>query len=441
MKDAGRKILLAAAALLVAVMAYADGGTYTSFSPYTKYGLGNIFPSETAFTASMGGIGVAMRNNKFINVTNPAAVTARDSLAFMGDFGIVQNNSYYKQAFANGANISSAHNTFNIGNFVMSFPIWKSSAFMIGICPYGNVGYDFHMIETDQQSIGLIGNIKDQYTGIGSLYQLYVGAGVTFWKRLSFGAQFDYYFGNIEKSSQRTYNSTSFAGIYYGNQMYLKGFGCKFGLQYEQPLNNDRLVFGVTGRIPTRIKGDNMEVMYIQQSSVLTGLDTAHVALNSLSIPAEICAGISYTHEEKFTAEVNYSYADWRNSGMDKVSGFALDNFTSSVAQRVNVGFEYTPNRSDIRYYMKRVSYRMGAYYKQDYFKYSGHIVGDWGITAGATFPIFRWYNGITIGLIYGQRGSLKNPSQNYSPILERYFKITASFNIFDIWFIKPKYE
>lgn len=441
MNRIGKRTVLSVLSAFVGVLAFADGGVPTGYSPYTKFGIGNITPSETAITAGMGGIGVAMRNNKYINVTNPAAVTARDSLAFMGDYGITQNNSYYDQAFANGARLSSVHNTFNIGNFVMSFPIWKSSAFMIGISPYGNVGYDFEMVNTDPASIGYSGNITDKYSGIGSIYQLYVGAGVTFWRRMSIGAQFDYYFGNIEKSVNRTFQSSSYSSIYYGNQMFIRGFGCKIGLQYEQPIVNDRMVFGVTGRIPTNLNGGDLKVMYISQSSVVTGLDTASIAMNALQIPAEISAGISYYHEDKFSAEVNYSYADWRNSGMDVVSGFAVTNFTASVAQRVNVGFEYTPNRSDIRYYMKRVSYRLGGYYKQDYFKYSGHMVEDWGVTIGATFPIFRWYNGITIALNYGQRGNLNNPTTNYSPIRENYFKISASLNIFDIWFIKPKYE
>jgi len=441
MNSIGKKLILTALAALLCIFAYAEGGVATGYSPYTKFGIGNLTPSETAFTASMGGVGIAMRNNKFINVTNPAAVTARDSLAFMGDFGVTQGNSYYDQAFYNGAQISSVHNTFNMGNFVMSFPIWKSSAFMIGISPYGNVGYDFQMIDTDPASIGYSGNVTDTYSGIGSLYQLYLGVGVTFWKRLSIGGQFDYYFGNIEKSLLRNFTSDKHASIYYGNQMFMRGFGGKIGLQYEQPIGNNKLIFGATARIPNTISGEDLKVMYVSQSSLVTGLDTAYISMQGLQIPAEYCGGVSFTYEDKFSAEFNYSYADWRTTNMDKISGFAVENFTTSVAQRFNLGFEYTPNRSDIRYYMKRVSYRLGAYYKQDYFKYSEHIVDDWGITIGATFPIFRWYNGLSLALIYGQRGNLNNPTPTYSPIRENYFRICASLNIFDIWFIKPKYE
>ena len=61
----------------------------------------------------MGGVGIATRNNRYINYLNPAAVTARDSLSFMADFGLQQSNNIYKQG-----DIKSAHNTFNIYDFV-----------------------------------------------------------------------------------------------------------------------------------------------------------------------------------------------------------------------------------------------------------------------------------------------------------------------------------
>lgn len=94
------------------------------------------------------------------------------------------------------------------------------------------------------------------------------------------------------------------------------------------------------------------------------------------------------------------------------------------------------PNRNDIRYYLKRVAYRAGAYYKKDYFKLDGNDVTSMGITLGATFPVFRWYNGLTVGVELGRRGSRAN-----GMILENYVNVSVGMNIFDIWFQKPRYE
>ena len=78
-------------------------------SPYSIFGVGNISKEGTAFNKSMGGVGIATRNKRFINYLNPAAVTARDSLSFMGDFGLSQSNTVFSQG-----DIRSAKNTFNL---------------------------------------------------------------------------------------------------------------------------------------------------------------------------------------------------------------------------------------------------------------------------------------------------------------------------------------
>ena len=135
------KIFLLSLFLIICSVATAQDGTYGAYSPYSIFGIGDISKEGTAYNKSMGGVGIASRNNRFINYLNPAAVTARDSLPFMADFGLQQSNNIYKQG-----DIRSAHNTFNIYDFVMSFPIWRSSAFMVGITPYSDVGYDFSSI-------------------------------------------------------------------------------------------------------------------------------------------------------------------------------------------------------------------------------------------------------------------------------------------------------
>ena len=65
-----------------------------------------------------------------------------------------------------------------------------------------------------------------------------------------------------------------------------------------------------------------------------------------------------------------------------------------------------------------------------------GNNVNSVGLTLGVTLPVFRWYNGISIGVDLGQRASRKN-----NMIRERYATFTVGFNIHDIWFQKPRYN
>ena len=127
----------------------------------------------------MGGVGIANRSKRFINIVNPASLTARDSLSFMADFGLSESNTVYRQNVG-GSRLTSGNNTFNIHDFVISFPIYKSSAFMVGITPFSDIGYEFSSIVTDQDIIGNTGNIAFNNYGEGSIYQLFAGGAVTF---------------------------------------------------------------------------------------------------------------------------------------------------------------------------------------------------------------------------------------------------------------------
>ena len=75
------RLVLVAVFLVIGFCVSAQDGTYGAYSPYSIYGIGDIAKEGTAYNKSMGGVGIATRNRKFINYTNPAAVTARDSLS------------------------------------------------------------------------------------------------------------------------------------------------------------------------------------------------------------------------------------------------------------------------------------------------------------------------------------------------------------------------
>ena len=432
------RLLLLSVFLIISVCVSAQDGTYGAYSPYSIYGIGDISKEGTAFNKSMGGVGVATRNRRFINYMNPAAVTARDSLAFMADFGLAQSNTVYKQG-----NVRSAHNTFNIYNFVMSFPIYRSSAFMVGITPFSDVGYDFSSVETDQDIIGNTGNISYDSFGTGSVYQVFAGAGVTLWKRLSLGAEAIYYFGNIDKVTNMDYSNSSYRSLNSGYDLMINGVTGKFGIQYEQKLGgNVSMTIGATYRMGTNMKGYSTNYRYANQSSVT---DTLKFSVDTLGKSGmrfgdELGIGITLKGGEKWMAEFNYIRSDWSSSGFDSASGFAVSGgsvFSSTVSQSFRAGFEIVPNRNDIRYYLKRCSYRAGVYYDQAYYKLDGNNVNSIGLTLGVTLPVFRWYNGLTLGVDLGQKSSSRIPGM----IRERYAKFVIGFNIHDIWFRKVQYQ
>ena len=124
---------------------------------------------------------------------------------------------------------------------------------------------------------------------------------------------------------------------------------------------------------------------------------------------------------------------------MDKVTGFAnVGNavFSASQAQSIRAGMSYVPNRNDIRYYRKKITYRAGTYWDKAYCNIDGKALQAFGLTFGATFPVYQLHNGLTVGVDIGQRGALDG-----SLVRERYINFSIGLNVHDIWFIKQRYD
>jgi len=434
------KIILVLITLFTCVSVSAQDGAYSGYTPYSIFGIGDISKQGTSFNKGMGGVGLATRNNRFLNLTNPAAVTARDSLAFMGDFGLAGSSTIYKQD-----GVTSGSNTFNIYDFAFSFPIYKSSAMYVGITPFSNTGYSFSSDIEDNNILGTIGNVTYSSSGNGSLYDLFIGGGVTFWKRFSIGGQLSYYFGNISKATALSYSDASYRSLSSGYDMSLRAVSGKVGVQVEIPFNqNSSLTLGATYRTKSNLKGYVDDYKYASISSVSDTLkfesDTLKNLTDRISIASEIGVGISYKFRDKLTVEFDYTRSDYSKSNMASARGFSnvsdKTSFSTTCAQSFRGGFEVTPNRNDIRYYFKRVTYRAGAYYDKEYYMLNNNPVNTVGLTFGATLPINRWYNGITFAIDLGQRGYAKDYM-----VRERFMNFTVSFNIFDIWFQKTRYN
>ena len=155
-----RNIYAALMLAFVSLSAFAQDGAYVSYTPYSIFGVGDLLNQGSAYNSTMGGVGIAARNNRFVNIMNPASVTARDTLSFMADFGLDGRISLFSEGDKRALNT-----TFNIDDFVISFPMWNYTAFMVGITPMSDIGYKIAYSElnkdnlfTGRQSFSSVGN-------------------------------------------------------------------------------------------------------------------------------------------------------------------------------------------------------------------------------------------------------------------------------------------
>ena len=225
----------------------------------------------------------------------------------------------------------------------------------------------------------------------------------------------------------------------------LNSFTGKFGAQYEQPIGKDfRLSAGATYRLRSWLhgfnNGDFLSAGSVQNVTLPESYADTLRGASGVALAGELGLGITLNYKNKLRVSLDYTRADWRNSGMDSAQGFAVSDaqqsFDNSVRESFKLGFEYVPGISDVRYYHKRIAYRAGAYYNDEYYTVAGRPVNTAGITLGATLPVFRWYNGLSISLDIGQRGPFSG-----SLVRENYFKISVGVNLFDIWFQQPRYD
>ena len=255
-----------------------------------------------------------------------------------------------------------------------------------------------------------------------------------FFDRISIGAQGIYYFGYMNKHNDILFNSSSaYNTVYTGWDYKVHSFSGKFGIQYIQPFkkNNSQLVIGGTYRLASRMSGEVTRYAYSNADTVL--YDNA-ISASNLTIADEFGAGVSYRVNNKWAVGVDYIQQNWHNSVFPDNSTW--NNFGVATARYYKAGFELTPNMYDIRYYMKRVTYRAGAYFEQSYVKVNGHQINAFGITFGASFPIYRWHNAVSVAVDIGQRGTLR-----HDLVRERYINFIVNINLHDIWFVKYRYD
>lgn len=83
-----RSKLVAIAVLLLVSFISANSQSFVTYSPYSKFGIGEMRVRGYANTKAMGGLSQGIRNEQWINYLNPASYTAQDTMSFVFDFGV-----------------------------------------------------------------------------------------------------------------------------------------------------------------------------------------------------------------------------------------------------------------------------------------------------------------------------------------------------------------
>jgi hypothetical protein len=391
----------------------ANGG-----SVYSIFGLGDLSYSSSSRTDGMGIMGFALPGS-YNNTLDPAAWTKVPFTTFSTSFNFQRTNS------TDG--INTATRTYGgFEGFNLLIPIVKQHglALGIGMNNYSKVNYD---IKLPGESLGE--PYTQYYSGVGGLTRINFGLSYILFNYFNLGAQFNYTFGEIQKITQIVFNNTalfsthnvlsnSLSGIYINSGLIFNGFGELF-----KSKKLDNLNVGIYYSSPAKL---NSSITATYSKS--TNLDSVDITDGVINVPQYLGFGISNTFPNNLLVAADVYFQQWSNY---KYYGSHPDEIQNST--RVGLGIEYTPSVKLEDPLIKRISYRIGGNYTQDYLRINGQSINEMGVSAGFTLPLSR-INNADILLSYLIRGKTAD-----GLVKDKVFKAGLTVNIGELWFLKPK--
>ncbi|MFN8394151.1 MAG: hypothetical protein U0176_05690 [Bacteroidia bacterium] len=199
-----------------------------AISPYSYYGLGDIFSSSSARSFGMGRIGIGSYDNASVNRLNPASLADLRLTTF--DFnGFVTTSNQKSNLNSQTVSTSGFHNV------SLAFSNRRGYGIVVGLAPYSSVGYDVRVRDSIQADTS-VEAYTARYAGSGGLNQLYVGFGVRFLKRVQAGVNLSYAFGSTNYQWFADYDDGTILTGAAERSVALRGFLPQFGLQYGDTL-------------------------------------------------------------------------------------------------------------------------------------------------------------------------------------------------------------
>ena len=403
------------ATLTLAMAGAFQASAQVTETPYSRVGYGMLGDNATGIQRHMGGVGYAMQGGRAVNSKNPASYAATDSLTFIWDVGVDINQVWSKEGDTKGS-------AFGGGLDYLSgvFRIAKNVGGSFGFIPYSTVSYSFNSdIEHGIES----------RTGEGSISELYLGGGWSPIKGLSVGANVSYMFGTLEHTTAIRGSSNSM----FFRTMEVRDWNLHIGAQYAYDINRkNRVVVGATFSPKKTFRGNVLGTYYDATSDMK--LDTAYRSTmkNNYEQPNTFGVGVSYSHANKLFAEIDFTYQDWAKAKYTPMTGFEPTKMKFDNRWKVGAGLQYIPD--DRGSYLKRINYRIGAFYNHDYLNVLGNNVRDYGVTCGFGFPALGSKSLVNLGLEWKHRES--------SPtclIKEDFINVTLSVTFNEMWFWKNK--
>jgi hypothetical protein len=404
---------------------------YTSFSqdnsPYSRFALGNLRPSENVAFKGMAGVCLADDNPLIANPSNPATYAG------------LKMTSYQVAVDATLLTIKNSLTSYRTGGATLTyvnigFPVSKKTGMSFGLMPQTRSKYSLSEIK----DLGFT-TATNSYYGGGGLQRIYAGIGHKIgW--LSGGINLGYTFGNLVNTTESSFTDSNklLSNNITGRTTY-NGLFWQAGLAFTYDIKKDhsfKAGISYSGNQSLRANNETYWQSFIgnvNDPSYVAKIDSNSNVKGTAKLPATLGMGIQYRSGDYWQIGLDVLRSAW--------STFTRYNNADSTGNYMSIrlGGAITPDVNSVTNYWKKMTYRAGIYTGQDIFQFGNQAIRANGITIGVGYPVRR--TNLSIGQInasfdVGQRGTTAN-----GLLSERYSKFSVGFTFNDKWFIKRRYD
>ncbi|MGB2869740.1 MAG: hypothetical protein WBD36_14885 [Bacteroidota bacterium] len=406
-----KRFLLALAALVATTLSAVAGG-----STYSRYGFGDLILFGGSRTFALGGAGISLVTDGFINRLNPAALAKISLTRFSGGFE-------YSRFSSQSGEGDSKYARGGFQGIAFAIPISKPDGIVMSMesMPYSLVSYAVRQTAV-QSSVS-----SDQtYYGSGGLSALALGVSASVKTGFHVGAKLNYLYGTTRQLATVKFTDASLTDYNIDRSSYYRGFNLTLGSILEDvgtvvgfaPLKN--FTAGIVLTTPTSLS--------VTENRSYSSIETTLTRSGHADVPLTLGIGTSYLVGTRYQVVGDLVMQQW---GSALFYGIHPTELRSSL--RVALGLEVMPERSNS--YFQSIVYRAGFSYHSTYYELNGQPVDEILVTGGLGLPL-GLDSRLNIGLQAGVRGTMTGGLQK-DTIIRLSLAISAS----EAWFLKFEEE
>jgi hypothetical protein len=438
-------------------------------SPYSRYGIGDIYPYQNILNRGMGGVTAAYIDpvGQTVNFSNPASYSSFRRNKNVG------GRVVYDLGFSVDARTlrsKTPTKKFSSAGFIPSYlslgvPLAKNLGMALGLRPYSQVNYSI----TQRTRLAGIDSAEYLYEGNGGLNQAFIGLGKR-WGGLSIGFNTGYLFGKRETSTRLAIinTDTNYSPFYYKSNhtttTYLGRAFFSAGAIYEVILNSKSesgkpredygLMFGATAMLKQDFNATQdltRETFEYDAAGGAVSLDSVYKTTGSrlnIQVPATYNFGLTYNKKviSQPGTDDEFSYMAWMIGAEFETSKWSQYRFNGAPDRvgdywQFRMGGQWQPEKATTKLFGKS-TYRAGFSFGKDYINADNKGLKTYSATFGMGVPILvrgsiyaRQFTVLNFAVEYGKRGSKVNN------ITENYFRFSLGVSLSDLWFHKRRYD